>query len=633
MCGIAGWIDWQRDLRREAALLERMAAALAPRGPDDAGLVLEPHAGLAHRRLIVVDPQGGAQPMTRRFGRRELTIVYNGELYNTEDLRRPLVAKGYRFHGHSDTEVLLAAYAAWGEECLPRLNGIFAFAIWDAQAEELFLARDRLGVKPLFYARRSDAFLFASELKALLAHPLVPPELDREGLAEIFLMAPARTPGHGVFRGVDELRPGHALRFDRAGLRQSRYWALEAREHPDDAETTVRTVRELLRDTVERQLVSDVGVSALLSGGLDSSAVAAFASAALRRDGREPLRTWAVEFDDMATHFRPTDFQTSLDGPWASRVAAHLGTDHRTVTLGAGEVAGALEAALLARDLPGMADVDSSLYLFCRRIKEESTVALSGESADEVFGGYPWFVRPDALAADTFPWALRQRDRVALLDPDLARYLDADAYVERRYREALDEVPRLPGEDPREARMREILHLNITRFLPTLLDRKDRMSMASGLEVRVPFCDHRLVEYVFNIPWSLKTLNGQRKGILREALRGALPDDVVDRPKSPYPSTPDPRFLQTVRKGALAVLADPRSPLAGFLNRPAIERLARQDQDPFALPWFSQLMGLAQWFAYVLQLDAFMRRGPVTSPYHPDSAQVARRAAGAGGSD
>ncbi len=633
MCGIAGWIDWHEDLRQEAALLERMVAALTPRGPDDAGLKLERHAALGHRRLIVVDPEGGAQPMTRRFGRHELTIVYNGELYNTEEIRRPLLAKGYRFRGHSDTEVLLCAYAEWGDACLQGLNGIFAFAIWDSLREDLFLARDRLGVKPLFYAERPDAFLFASELKALLAHPLVPPELDRDGLAEIFLMAPSRTPGHGVFRGVEELRPGRALHWRRAGLSSFTYWRLEAREHTDDVATTARTVHDLLQDTVERQLVSDVGISSLLSGGLDSSAVTAFASAALKREGRPALRTWAVEFAEMATHFRPTDFQTSLDGPWAAKVAAYLGTDHRTVTLGPTEVAGSLEAAMLARDLPGMADVDSSLLLFCRRIKEESTVALSGESADEVFGGYPWFVRPDALAADTFPWALRQKDRLALLDPDLVRYLDAERYVQDRYHQALGEVPRLPGEAPAEARMREILHLNITRFLPTLLDRKDRMSMATGLEVRVPFCDHRLVEYVFNIPWSLKMLNGQRKGILREALRGELPDDVVDRPKSPYPSTPDPRFLQAVREGALGVLHDSRSPLAGFLNRPAIEALAQADQDPFALPWFSQLMGLPQWFAYVLQLDAFMRRGPVKAPYRPARSPEAIRAAAAGGAD
>jgi len=611
VCGIAGWIDWQRDLRREAQLLERMTGALRHRGPDDAGLSLSSHAALGHRRLIVVDPEGGRQPMARSFGGRELTIVYNGELYNTEDLRRPLLAKGYSFQGHSDTEVLLAAYAAWGEGCLPRLNGIFAFAIWDAQAQELFLARDRLGVKPLFYAERPDAFLFASELKGLLAHPLVPPELDRDGLAEAFVMAPARTPGHGVFRGVQELLPGGSARYARSGLTLRRYWSLEAHEHLDDLPTTAATVRDLLRDAVERQLVSDVGVSALLSGGLDSSAVAAFASAALARDGREPLRTWAVEFRDMASHFRPTDFQTSLDGPWAQRVADHLGTDHRTVVLDAVEVAGSLGAALWARDLPGMADVDSSLYLFCRRIKEESTVALSGESADEVFGGYPWFVRPDALAARTFPWALRQGDRLALLDQDFVRDLQAEEYVARRYQEALDEVPRLPGEPPEEARLREINHLNITRFLPTLLDRKDRMSMASGLEVRVPFCDHRLVEYVFNIPWRLRMYGGQRKGILRLALRGSLPDDVIDRPKSPYPATPDPRFLDAVRRRALDILADPRSPVRDYLNRPAIERLARSDGDPFALPWFSQLMGLPQWFAYVGQLDAFLRSARV----------------------
>ena len=629
MCGIAGWVDWRRDLRREAATLERMAAAMAPRGPDDAGLWLSASVGFAHRRLIVVDPAGGAQPMQRQYGTRRFVIVYNGELYNTEDLRRDLLARGYRFEGHSDTEVLLASYAHWGEACLPRLNGIFAFAIWNEAEETLFLARDRLGVKPLFYAERQDAFLFSSELKGLLANALVPAELDREGLGEAFLMAPSRTPGHGVFRGVQELRPGYSLRVGRRGVRVSRYWSLEAREHLDSAEETAARVRFLLRDAVERQLVSDVPIATLLSGGLDSSAVTAFAAKGLQEEGRGTLRTYSVEFADAERHFRPTDFQRSLDGPWVEKVSALFATDHRRVVLDTPDLVRWLGAALTARDLPGMADVDTSLLLFCREVRRESTVALSGESADEVFGGYPWFYREDALQARTFPWALRQKDRVALLNPDFAAWLEPEAYVQRRYEEALAEVPALAGEDPQEARMRQLLYLNITRFLPTLLDRKDRMSMATGLEVRVPFCDHRLVEYTYNIPWALKTYGGQRKGILREALRGILPDDVLYRPKSPYPSTPNPSYLAAMRRQALEVLADPGSPLSAYLNRPAIERLAREEQDPFALPWFSQLMGLPQWFSYVVQLDSWLRTyriRPVTGEGAPALPHVASHA-------
>ncbi len=628
MCGIAGWVDWRRDLRQEAATLERMAAAMAPRGPDDAGLWLSPNAGFAHRRLIVVDPTGGVQPMQRRYGTRRFAIVYNGELYNTEDLRRDLVAKGYRFEGHSDTEVLLAAYAHWGESCLPRLNGIFAFAVWNEAEETLLLARDRLGVKPLFYTERPDAFLFSSELKGLLANPLVPAELDREGLSEAFLMAPSRTPGHGVFRGVKELRPGFSMRVTRRGARARQYWSLSAREHTEGPEETAQRVRELLRDAVERQLVSDVPISTLLSGGLDSSAVTAFAAQGMKDQGRGALRTFSVEFAQMDRHFRPSAFQKSLDAPWVERVSQLFATDHRRVVLDTPELVRYLGAALTARDLPGMADVDTSLLLFCRNVREDATVALSGESADEVFGGYPWFFREDALAAHTFPWALRQKDRVALLNPEFADWLRPEEYVAGRYEEALSEVPALEGEDPQEARMRQLLYLNITRFLPTLLDRKDRMSMAASLEVRVPFCDHRLVEYAYNIPWKLKTLGGHPKGILRAALRGVLPDDVLYRPKSPYPSTPNPNYLAAMRRQALEVLSDPGSPLGAYLNRPAIERLARDEQDPFALPWFSQLMGLAQWFSYVVQLDLWLRSysiRPVADAAAPAPLQVAAR--------
>ncbi|MDA8344506.1 MAG: asparagine synthase (glutamine-hydrolyzing) [Thermaerobacter sp.] len=625
MCGIAGWVDWRRDLRQEAATLERMAAAMAPRGPDDAGLWLSTNVAFAHRRLIVVDPAGGAQPMHKQYGTRRFVITYNGELYNTEDLRRDLLARGYRFDGHSDTEVLLAAYAHWGEACLSHLNGIFAFAIWNEAEETLFLARDRLGVKPLFYAERPDAFLYASELKGLLANPLVPAELDRDGLSEAFLMAPSRTPGHGVFRGVKELRPGWSIRVTRRGSRLHRYWALEAHEHLDSAEETAARVRFLLRDAVERQLISDVPISTLLSGGLDSSAVTAFAAEGLKAQGRDALRTYSVEFAEMDRHFRPTAFQKSLDGPWVQRVSELFATDHRRVVLDTPELVHYLGAALQARDLPGMADVDTSLLLFCRDVRRGATVALSGESADEVFGGYPWFYREDALAAHTFPWALRQRDRVALLNPEFAAWLEPEQYVANRYEQALAEVPSLPGEDPTEARMRELLYLNITRFLPTLLDRKDRMSMATGLEVRVPFCDHRLVEYTYNIPWALKTYGGHPKGILREALRGILPDDVLYRPKSPYPSTPNPTYLSAMRSQALEVLSDPGSPLSAYLNRTAIERLAREEQDPFALPWFSQLMGLAQWFSYVVQLDLWLRSyriRPIADRGAPDLPHV-----------
>ncbi|MCL6600599.1 MAG: asparagine synthase (glutamine-hydrolyzing) [Alicyclobacillus macrosporangiidus] len=609
MCGIAGWIDWERDLRREENVVRAMASTMACRGPDADGVYLSKSAAFGHRRLVVVDPAGGAQPMTRRCGERSYTMVYNGELYNTEDLRSELKALGYTFQSYSDTEVLLVSYIAWGEACVGKLNGIFAFAIWDEGERRLFMARDRLGVKPLFYARRGSSFLFASELKGLLAHPLVDPVVDAEGLAEVFAIGPARTPGHGIFKDVYELRPGHALVATRDHVRIRAYWKLESHEHTDDLDTTVETVRGLLIDTVQRQLVSDVPVCTFLSGGVDSSAVTAIAADYYRVQGREPLHTFAIEIEDMEKYFKANAFQKSLDAPYAQRVSEHLGTVHHRVVFSMREMIDHLLTPLAWRDVPGMCDIDVSMYLFCREIKRTHTVALTGEAADEVFGGYPWFHREEALQADTFPWSLRLSDRVNILSEELRGWIRPFEYVADRYREALAEVPVLPGEDPHEARVREIGYLSITRFLPTLLDRKDRMSMGASLEARVPFCDHRLVEYVFNVPWAMKACDGEIKGLLRRAARGMLPEDVLYRKKSPYPGTPNPEYLEATRTRALQILDDPASPLRPLVDVAAIRGLAEASRQPGEhRPWFGQILGTAQLFHYLLEIDEWMRR-------------------------
>ncbi len=606
MCGIAGWVSWERDLTGQRAVLEAMAGALSHRGPDEAGIWLSPRAGLVHRRLVVVDPRGGGQPMVRRVGDRTCVISYNGELYNTVELRRELEARGHVFQSYSDTEALLLAYMEWGPDCLSRLNGIFAFAVWDDHGQTLFLARDRLGVKPLFYTLAGGSFLFASELKALLAHPEVEPVVDAEGLAEVLALGPARTPGHGVFRGVRELKPGHCLVCDHQGTRTSRYWALESHPHEDDAATTADRIRDLLRDAVERQLVSDVPVCALLSGGLDSSAIAACAAPALARQGRGRLRTYSVDYAGNDRFFQPNAFEPDPDDPWARRVSALLGTEHRTVVIDTPSLVEALYAAMRARDLPGMADIDASLYLLSREIKKEATVGLSGECADEVFGGYPWLYRQDAVEAQTFPWSRRMAERLRILSPEAIAMVRPMEYVAERYGEALAEVPRLPGEDPAAARMRELSYL-MTRWMPTLLDRKDRMSMAVGLEIRVPFCDHRLVEYAWNIPWALKNCDGRPKGILRRALAGLLPPEVLARRKSPYPKTHDPSYLAAVRQRVLEILSDRSSPLLPLIDEEAVRVLARPGGAEMDSPWFGQLMRGPQLLAYLIQVDAWLR--------------------------
>lgn len=612
MCGIAGWIDWKRDVSQYRKVIEVMTDTLSHRGPDARGFWLLPNVALGHRRLVVVDPEGGSQPMTRKKGKRECTIVYNGELYNGEELRSDLEARGYIFQTrNSDTEVLLMAYIEWGPLSVERLNGIFAFAVWDETEQSLFLARDRLGVKPLFYYEYTDGLIFGSELKALLAHPEIEPRLDAEGLAEVLVMGPARTPGHGVYQGVKELKPGHYMVFNRKGVHIHRYWRLENRPHEDDAEITAARILDLLQDTVSRQLVADVPVCTLLSGGLDSSALTAFAVRVFEREGRGRLHTFSVAYEGSEQYFTPDLFQPDTDNHWVQKVSESLGTVHHSVTIDVNELHETLDSAQWANDLPGMADIDSSLYLFCREVRKEATVALSGECADEVFGGYPWFYGKGIQNTSVFPWMRMLDERMDMLSPEVVNHIRPREYVADRLHDALAEVPRLRQESTWEAKMREMTYLSITRFMPTLLDRKDRMSMAWGLEIRVPFSDHRLVEYVWNIPWGTKTYGGMPKGILRKALEGVLPDEVLARPKNPYPKTHHPKYAALVRKNLLRVLDSTDSPLLPLLNVGKVREAALRGDEVFKLPWFGQLMGDTQYFAFLLQVHWWLKRGRV----------------------
>ncbi len=607
MCGIAGWINWEQDLETKEDLLKKMVDKLTPRGPDAEDFWLSKKAALGHRRLIVVDPEGGGQPMTRECCGEKYCLIYNGELYNTDELRRELIGYGYHFQGHSDTEVLLISFIQWGEECVERLNGIYAFAVWRENKQELFMARDRLGVKPLFYTEREGGLLFASELKALLCHPLVPAEIDEEGLAEIFALGPSRTPGHGVFRGVRELRGGFSLNYGRKGLSLHQYWKLASHPHQDDLETTAAKVKYLLSDAVKRQLVADVPICTLLSGGLDSSAISAIAAEHLANTGRGYLQTYSVDFVDNNRFFRPSTFQPDTDAPWIKMMSDYLGTKHHYVTIDTPQLTSSLEDATRARDLPGMADVDSSLLLFCREIKKNVTVGISGESADEIFGGYPWFHKQESLIRDSFPWLNGLSDRVKILNPNLVKKIRPLEYVAERYRQTTLEVPRLEGEGPEEARRRELFYLNQMWFLATLLDRKDRMSMACGLEVRVPFCDHRLVEYVWNIPWAMKTCDGLGKGILRRALRGILPREILTRKKSPYPKTHNPNYFHEVKQNLFHRLEQAASPLRPLLNMDSLSDLVSYGGKASGQPWFGQLMTGPQMLAYLIQTDFWLK--------------------------
>jgi asparagine synthase (glutamine-hydrolysing) len=610
MCGITGWVDFGRDLRGEGerAAIEAMTATMICRGPDAGGTWCSAHAAIGHRRLSVIDLAGGAQPM-RAPGEDDVVLTFSGEIYNFTELRHELAARGHQFRTRSDTEVLLHGYLEWGADCVRRLNGMFAFGVWDGRRQELLLARDRLGVKPLYYAARQDGVLFGSEPKSVLAHPDFRAEIDAEGLAELFSQVGTGTPGHGVYRGLSQVRPGTLVRAGRDGIRESAYWRLEAREHAGDLASTAGTVRELLADIVHRQTVADVPLCSLLSGGLDSSVVSALAADSLSRRDRAKLATFSVDFTGSADAFTPDQLRPSHDEPFARAAAEYIGSRHSTITLEADDLVTAQWAPLAAHDLPTFGDMYVSFVLLCREISKQSTVALSGEAADEVFGGYPWYHVPALLAAPTFPWAARGSWE-PLLRPDVRTRIRLREYAADRYAQALAEVPQLAGESPEDRRIREILYLGLTRWLPFLLDRKDRLSMACGLEVRVPFTDHRLVEYVWNVPWSMKEAGGIEKGLLRAAADGLLPGDLLRRRKSIYPGAADPAYERAIDAQLRRLMTQPDAPLFELISRQALT--AAYAADPRLPGLMSVQPSSTSPVAFLLDVNRWLERSGVT---------------------
>ncbi|MFE2549891.1 asparagine synthase (glutamine-hydrolyzing) [Streptomyces sp. NPDC059355] len=612
MCGLAGWVSFQRDLTAHSDIASAMTCTMECRGPDAGGLWTSPRAILGHRRLAIIDLEGGRQPMAAaEDDDTQPVITYTGEVYNFQELREELRALGHEFRSSSDTEVVLRSYLEWGADFAERLNGIYAFVIWDPRTEELLLVRDRMGVKPLYYYPTADGVLFGSEAKAILAHPEVEAVVDPEGLKEIFSIV--KTPGHAVFRGMYEVVPATTVRFTREGRSTTKYWELKATPHTDDLDTTIATVRDLLEDIVERQLVADVTVGTLLSGGLDSSAVTALAARALAKQGVEqPLRVFSVDFTGHDNRFETNMQWADPDTPFAVEVAKRVGAEHIIVELENEDILDPEVRAtvLRAQDLPvSTGDMEYSLLILCRALKERMTVALSGEAADELFGGYTWFHDKEAVELDSFPWHHpfeKLGGMGALRDVGLWDRLGLTEYVKDRYTQALAEVPRLEGESGLEERMRERTYLNLTRWENFLLDRKDRMSMAASLEVRVPFTDHRLVEYVYNTPWAMKSFDGREKSLLRAAMREVLPDTVLDRKKNPYPSTQDRRYEIALREQVEGILVE-GAPVFRLVSEADIRKLLDRPVGSYAVggPWSARavLERLIEFNTWVTEYD------------------------------
>ena len=599
MCGIAGILSSDIDLRGEKLLVEKMGKTLKKRGPDAAGIYLTPKVALVHRRLSVIDVENGAQPM--HFGK--YVIVYNGEIYTKDEVRNELEGFGYRFDTHCDTEVVLKAYDKWGNESVKKLNGIFAYAIYDKKENSLFACRDRIGVKPFFYNKTKNTFSFASKIDTLLCQPYVKSRVDEEGLYEIFMLGPAKTIGKAIFKDICELPPAFCLTYKNGEIKTYPYWKLKANEFDENEEEAVEHTYLLVKDSIERQLVSDVPLATFLSGGLDSSIISKIASDKYKESGKT-LDTYSVDYTDNDKYFKKSLFQPNKDSDYIDVISSYIGSNHHNIVLNNVDVANALEEAVIERGVPGFVDIDSSLMLFCKEVKKDFTVCLSGECADEIFAGYPWYHKKEILFENVFPWARNTNIRQRILKNGFLS--DGEEYLQSAYKNTLKNISYLESDDKINKRMREMFVLNLNWFMQTLLARKDNMSMASSLEVRVPFCDYRLVEYAYNMPWNIKALDGREKGILRKAFENDLPKEIAWRKKSPYPKTHNPAYFARVKELLAIALTDKSTPLMDWIDIDNLYLLLR-NPDSLPEPWYGQLMGIPQIAAYIYQIYAWIK--------------------------
>ncbi|QAT62261.1 asparagine synthase (glutamine-hydrolyzing) [Acidilutibacter cellobiosedens] len=600
MCSICGYVDFNKKI--DPKYIMEMNSSLSHRGPDQNGIAFGFDWCFGHNRLAVIDVEKGIQPMISEKNGYKYTIIYNGELYNSLELKNELLSLGHTFKTDCDTEVVLHAYMEWEEESPKRLNGIFAYGIYDELNHQVFLARDRLGVKPLFYSQKDSTVIFSSEIKAILKYEGMKAEIDRKGFMEVACLLPTRVPGSGVFKGINELEPASFMIIKKDKLIIQKYWEIEPKRNTHTYSEAVVYLRELLRDTVRRQIVSDVPLCTLLSGGLDSSTITCIASEELSKRN-EILRTYSFDYEENNIYFKPNSFQPDSDNNYSLEVSKYSKTVHKVLTAPLNTVIDLLYEAVDKRDMPGMADIDSSLMYFCGEIKKNHTVALSGECADEIFGGYPWFHKEGVMSKNIFPWIYSLKDKIELFSPDIINLEESTSYVNSIYEKSVSSCPVIEGENYRDREKTIICWLNLNWFMVSLLERKDRMSMGRSLEVRVPFADHRIVEYVFSLPWSYKYKDNQPKSILRDAAKGIVPLSVVNRKKSPYPKTVSPNYASKVKSILDERLNHKDCILRDIINIKKLSQILESNT-----PWFGQLMSGPQFMAWLIQLDYWIEK-------------------------
>ena len=605
MCGICGYM--QKEKITDNSTILSMKESILKRGNSDNNIYINKNVALGHTRLSIIDIKNGKQPMEKTINNTKYTIVYNGELYNTNVLRNILISRGYEFETECDTEVLLLLYVEFKEKMLKFINGIFAFAIYDSSSNSIFLAKDRLGIKPLFYSIYKDKLIFSSEIKGILASKYIKPIVSKENLIELLSLGPAHSPGKTYFKDIYELKAGHYAVYKDGCLDVIKYWDLIEKKMIDSDDEIIDNVKYLVTDSTKRQLVSDVGVASMLSGGLDSSIVTKIAT-----DNIYNLHTYSINYENNDEDFVANSYQQTKDSDFVKVMTKYLNTTHKNIIISDKDLFDNLYESVIARDMPGMADVDSSMYVFCREItKNNEKVVLSGECSDEIFGGYPWFYKEHLKNTKGFPWALSENLRESLIKPNILEKGQITEYIKDVKINTLKNITHI-SHDPFENEFKEINYLTIKFFMNTLIERTDRMSMSNSLEIRVPYADHRIFEYVYNVDAKLRL--GLRnnnstvceKYILKQAFKNDIPTDITNRKKSPFPKTYSKKYLKMLEDKLLEILGNPNSRIHEILNTDYIKNLISTHGLELKENLFGQLMTYPQTLAFIIQIDFWL---------------------------
>lgn len=565
------------------------------RGPDEFGYLFTNNHSFGHKRLAILDIENGKQPMSIL----NQHLIYNGELYNCDELKKLLKAKNIDLEFHSDTLLLLKLLINYKEDALNYLNGIFAFVYTDN--DYVMAVRDMFGVKPLYYTIINNDIFIASEIKAILeyTHEAV---VNTEGLCELLGMGPSHSQGKTVYKNIYELKPGHMLIFDKEnGLKIKEYYRLKAYQHTLSYNDTVKRVRELLDKAIKRQMISDVGVSTFLSGGLDSSIISTVVS-----KNSNGINTYSIDYEDNEEDFKPNSFEIERDNLYAKRVSEAINSNHKFITIDNDTLARYLKRAVDLKDSPGMTDIDSSMIYLAENVSKHNKMSISGEAADEIFAGYPWYYQKEK-ELKTFPWIRNIEYRESLLNDEYRLKLNLSDYINNEYEMAINEAPLLDKDTRSNIKHRRLFYLNLRYFMTNLLDRKDRMTMGSSLEVRVPFCDKDLVEFLYNVPFKYKYKSKTEKKLLRDAYKDVVIKDVIKRKKSPYPKSNSKKYNEIAKGLLIEALEDKNSVLYKLFNIDKLNELIK-DNNELEVPWYGQLMRKTSLMAYLYQIDYWFKK-------------------------